>query len=197
MHNIEDQLPIVFVLAAATPLGRAIVRHYASSGARVVVVDHDEAALLELSREYPSLIEPLAMSTCKPEVFECLEEVWQDHPVDLVVNLLPLIAPTHTSAQMKWLATVFRTLLRGLAKGRGSLVSVAGKPRRTLALNSLGTCAALREGSFALGRAVKDAHVRVHSVSVPQDAQMRALSTLIYLGKTEGAQLQSSAFELD
>lgn len=197
IQNIADQLPNVFVLAAATPLGRAVVRHYAGCGARVIAVDQDTVALHEISSEYPALIEPLTVPQCQPQVFECLEEVWADHPIDLVVNLLPLTAPDQSEAQMTWLGVAFRSLLRGLAKGRGSLVSVALRPSKPLALNRLATHAALRESSFALGRAVADAHVRVHSVSVPQDAPLRALSTVIYLGTSDGAQLRSTAFELD
>lgn len=197
MHTLENQLPIVFVLAACTPLGREVVRHYAGSGARVIAVDRDTRELTGLSREYPDLIEPLCVRGCDTQVFKTLEDVWEDHPIDMVVNLWPLTAPSQTCAQMKWLGVTFRSLLRGLAAAKGSFVSVASKPTQPLALKALGTHAALRESSFALGRAVAKAHVKVHSVSVPQDAPMRALSPLIYLGKHEGAQLQSTAFELD
>jgi hypothetical protein len=193
----ENQRLIVFVLAACTPLGLEVVRHFAGLGARVIAVDEDKAALAALCREHPDLIEPLKASSGNIKVFETLADVWEDHPIDMVVNLLPLTAPNHTCTQMKWLGVSFRSLLRGLAAGKGSFVSVAGKPTKPLALQALGTHAALRESSFALGRAVAKADVKVHSVSVPQDTPMRALSSLIYLGKREGAQLQSTAFELD
>lgn len=184
-------------MAACSPLGNAVVRHFAAAGSRVIAVDSDQAALDLLSAEFPSLVEPLGVPDSKPEVFKCLEAVWEDHPVGLVINLMPLSNPMQTTTQVKWLGILFRTLLRGLAAGQGSLVSVATRPTQPLSLHALGTYAALRESSAALGRSVAKAHVKVHSISVPQNAQMSALSTLAYLGRAEATHLNSTAFELD
>ena len=115
---------MIVIFGACHPIGQAAAVSFADQGKRVIVIDTDSAQVDDLCAQNPGWIEGIVIADVETQMRDKLKDVWAAQPVDLVINLMPLVQPSDISAQMRILNGVLHTTLRGLVTGQGSLISV-------------------------------------------------------------------------
>lgn len=201
MNKREGRSPdardrVVLILGATAAPGPALASALAHRGARLVVVDHNGPALTQLARQCGGRIEPLVLPDDETQTMRMLGEVWAGEPLDMVVNLSPLMPDPAIDEQIACLSRLVHSTARGLRAGKGCFVSVLARPADPLRLQATALHAGLEAASSALGHALARGGVRVHSLSVPRAAPERAKSLLIHLAQHRLDDLPATAFAL-
>lgn len=167
LTNIEaNPAPSVILIDAARAPGPQLALACARAGARVIAIGPAGAALRDVARAAPDRIEPLVLDIDDPRAFAVLAAAWGDTPTDLVVNLMPIAGPGDITAQVRALSRITRCWARGLARGKGRVISVVNPPADPLSLAELGLGAALNAAAVALTRAFARQGVGFETVKV-------------------------------
>ncbi|MFD2738732.1 hypothetical protein ACFSUD_04030 [Sulfitobacter aestuarii] len=188
-------MPILLV-AACQPPGPIFVQRLVAGGARLVVFDSASAGLRSLAAHDPERVEPLPVSDYDRTAFSGLQDDWGRAPIAAVINLLPLARPGDISGQIEMLKLLMQVFGRGLVAGRGTLLSLASRPRDPLALRGQGLCAALGEAGAALGREFARHSVRIHTIIAPPGEAEAAVAPGLFLCSEAGRKLASATLEL-
>lgn len=164
---------VVVILAAGCAVGRDLAQMVARAGARVVVVDSEEAEVNAIARLAPERIEALHLDVLNPSHCRIFCEAWGDEPLDLLIQCQPLRAPHRPGAAVQAIPAIAEGLAGGLARGRGCVVMLyraapeaAGAGQRAL-IHALEVLPGLMQGAtWARG-------LRVTALRLPEagDAQ--------------------------
>ncbi len=85
------QNKVAVVAGAEHPLGAALCTRLAGFGATVVAIGKDDLALRALASRHPNKIEPLAMHSGWRDILRLLKEAWEEQPINIYVDMLPLM----------------------------------------------------------------------------------------------------------
>ncbi len=88
------QNKVAVVAGAEHPLGAALCTRLAGFGATVVAIGVDDLALRALASRHPSKIEPLAMHSGWRDILRLLKDAWEEQPVNIYIDVLPLMEGT-------------------------------------------------------------------------------------------------------
>ncbi len=131
------------IAGAGCASGAALAQSLARAGARVVVIDSDERAVLEIARSRAESIDTLALDLMEPAVCARLGAVWKDEPLHLLVQLSPIRHPGRPARALACVEALTAALAEGLRAARGCVVIVdAAAPGASLAQSLLAEAAA-------------------------------------------------------
>lgn len=171
------------VAAACQDPGPDLVYALAEAGARVVAMDPSEEGLAALAEDFPDRIEPLIMPLDSTEILNLLGKSWGDEPVHLLVNLLPLITPSQPGRDTRRTLALFRSLARGLVKGRGSVVTMLRRTDEPFALKEHASLGATLAVQYALSDVFGPRNVRINSLAMQSDTDPEAaIAPAMFLG---------------
>ena len=111
----------ILMAGAACAAGAVLATFYARSGARVVLIDQDEAAILTIARRFPERIDALRFDVMRPDLCRRLGQLWEDEPISALIHLQALRSRTGPGAHL----TSIETLSLALAPGLGGQGRVA------------------------------------------------------------------------
>ncbi|MRU13976.1 hypothetical protein FDP25_00875 [Roseovarius sp. A21] len=124
MDAIDFRECVVVILAAGCAEGRDLASMSARAGARVVVVDNDAAEVNAIARLAPDRIEALHLDVLNPAHCRVFCEAWGDEPLDLLIQCQALRAPHRLGAAAQSIPAMTEGLAKGLARGRGRVVTL-------------------------------------------------------------------------
>lgn len=118
----------VLIAGAAGKIGAALAKRLAKLGATVIAIDGDEAALVEVARDRPDLIEPLCMDLGNPHNCRLLGEMWQDEPIHYLYNLQHCSKSSEGDfRRLEGMQALTKALLPALARAKGAIVTLCPK----------------------------------------------------------------------
>lgn len=187
----------VLIAGAACSLGAELCHGYAGSGARVVAVDADEPALLDIASAAPHRIDPLALDVMRPDVCRRLGDAWAEEPLNVCVHMAPLRAPARPAAAMAAVEALVAAFSAGLRAGRGRVLILAdtGPPDTSvtaeLLQGALRRLAPALQTRYAGGGVVVNAVLLPHAATetLPPRALWQAVAYLTAPGGAGGAVL--------
>ncbi|RKT34060.1 hypothetical protein BXY70_0063 [Roseovarius halotolerans] len=118
----------VLIAAAGCEQGVALGHAFCAAGARVVLVDRDEARIIEIATLARDRIEPLALDPLRPDLCRRLGEIWADEPLAALIHLQPLRHPERIGATLTAIPALTRDLAGALRAGQGSVLTLFSAP---------------------------------------------------------------------
>ena len=118
----------VLIAGAGCNAGALLGRFYAGAGARVVLIDNDEPAMLNIARRQPSRIDTLRLDLRRPALCRRLGEIWDNEPLHVLVHLQLLVRTSQQGAALASVEALTLALAPALA-GRGRVLAVFAAPR--------------------------------------------------------------------
>ncbi|MCZ0810872.1 MAG: hypothetical protein ACQEVT_06630 [Pseudomonadota bacterium] len=118
----------VLIAAAGCEQGVALGHAFCAAGARVVLVDRDEARIIEIATLARDQIEPLALDPLRPDLCRRLGEIWADEPLAALIHLQPLRHPERIGATIGAIPALTRDLAGALRAGQGSVLTLFAAP---------------------------------------------------------------------
>ena len=83
----------IVIAGAEHPLGASLCERLARFGAVVIAVGWTDTTLLDIAARAPGKIEPLMLSQGRRDVLELLREAWGDEPLNVYIDLIPIMNP--------------------------------------------------------------------------------------------------------
>lgn len=118
--DINDRT--VMIAGAGTAPGAGLARCFAGLGARVVAMDRDECAILDMAGAAPGQIETLQIDVLRADHRVHLRKVWSGEPLALLVHLQILRHETRPAMALQSIASLTHALCRALKAGQGQSV---------------------------------------------------------------------------
>lgn len=115
---------VAVIAGAEHPLATSLAQRLAEFGTTVVAIGASEERLQTLARARPERIEPLALRPGRRDVFALLQEAWDEEPVDIFMDLMPLCVTMETTASHAFAqsAGIAAALARGIRNGQARAV---------------------------------------------------------------------------
>ena len=128
MPGVEFSGKTVVIAGAGCEVGIALAHGFCSAGARVVLLDSDEAGILEVATLARDRIETLALDPLRSDLCKRLGEIWADEPLDVLIHLQPLRHADRLAAAMSSIPALTRDMARALRAGRGRVLVLFHAP---------------------------------------------------------------------
>ena len=112
----------VVLAAAGCAPGRALALAYADRGARVIVLDREEARAHAIAAENPARIDSLRLDTLHPAACALFARIWEAEPIDVLIHLQPLRQPDRPGAATQAVPALTRALRAGIEAGDGRVL---------------------------------------------------------------------------
>jgi NAD(P)-dependent dehydrogenase (short-subunit alcohol dehydrogenase family) len=165
--GIFDTSTVLVAGAAGGATGRALCHRFAAAGARVVALDADEPALLDIARAAPARIDALALDSLSPVACRKLGAAWADEPLQVLVHAQPLRAPARPAVALAAVEALTVALAAGLRAGQGRVVILASDSAPDASVTAQLLQAALHGLAPALQARRVAAGVAVNAVLLP------------------------------
>lgn len=128
MPDLEFSGKTVVIAGAGCDVGIALAHGFSRAGARVVLMDRHEAAILEVATLARDRIEPLALDPLRLDLCRRFGEIWADEPLEVLIHLQPLRHPDRLAVAMSCIPALTRDLARALRAGRGRVLVLFPSP---------------------------------------------------------------------
>lgn len=110
------------VVGAGMPLGRAVALGFAAAGAQVIVVDHQEAPLMDIAGHDPTRIEGLCLDLRRSAARARFADIWDDYPLDVLIDLHALRHADRPWDALRLMGAVATRFAGALRAGDGALI---------------------------------------------------------------------------
>jgi NAD(P)-dependent dehydrogenase (short-subunit alcohol dehydrogenase family) len=161
----------ILVAGAASEIGRQLLPVLRKSFARTILLDQNHEKLISMARTCPDRIEPLIMSTCDVDQIAELGVIWEDEPLDFLINL----KATRRHDRQGTLVAASTALCRGLAPGLqsagGAIINVIPRGAATDSFEYQVAEAGLKRMSELLGQSLGQIGVRVNCICPEPNAR--------------------------
>lgn len=186
----------ILIVGAAQNICRALLPFLQQSGANCVLIDHDQAQLLDMAKEAPDRFELLPMDIRDAGTCGQFVEIWADEPIDVLLHFGTLNDKSQNLSAIKASHVLFDGLWSALETTKGLLISLSQEPSAFHGTEERASLRAFDE--LVKAQADELSHeVAIHALTVTgPDAELNALPLLQHLlsdknGQATGVQLQS------
>lgn len=112
----------VIIAGAGCAAGSVLAHGFAEAGARVVVIDREETAVLPLAASAPDRIDALCLDILRPEMCRQFASIWDTEPLAALIQLQILRHGDRPAMAIRSVAEMARALQPGLAATGGQIL---------------------------------------------------------------------------
>jgi NAD(P)-dependent dehydrogenase (short-subunit alcohol dehydrogenase family) len=146
----------ILLAGAGCAAGAILARAFARAGGHVIIIDHDEPAILRIARADPARIDPLRLDLQNLAQVHHFAEIWQDEPLHGLIHLQPLRLQMWPGRAITSVVEVSAALRPALRAGEGRVLIVHETLPDTAQLNLL----AFRGAMKGLASLLYETHVQ-------------------------------------
>lgn len=110
----------VLIAGAGCPAGPPLADRMSAAGARVIVMDRDEASVMKIAAQAPRQIEALRLDVTREDHCRYFGRIWEDEPIAALVHLQALRNPARPGQALRSIAMLSLALRAGLEAGTAS-----------------------------------------------------------------------------
>ena len=196
-YGFEDRTILIGGAACAT--GAALGAFFARAGARVVLIDRNEAAILDIARRHPNRMDALRLDVMRPDLCSRLGELWEDEPIAALIHLQMLRHRAGPGAHLASVEALSDALAPGLGQ-TGRIVMVYAAPN-TASATAVAGFAAYDRLPVALQDRLGGQGIVVNALRLPpggEKAVLRADFTraIAFLSRPGGVRLGGAVLPL-
>lgn len=136
MRGVEFSGKTVVIAGAGCEVGIGLAHGFGRVGARIVLMDREESAILEVATLARDRIEPLALDPMRADLCAQFGEIWGEEPLDVLIHLQPLRHPDRLAQAMASIPALTRDLARGLKAGQGRVLVLFFAPTPLAGIDS-------------------------------------------------------------